>query len=117
MQSPGLIGRKAPPGQGAIATRRLNTQIKLLLCSCGMVGSAILFGVAAFIYLRKGGEPHGDFFPVVWSAICLILSCFSIPYLRRKLANLKLEELRELAEREGDVHSQNATCRISARRA
>ncbi len=98
MPSPGLIGRKAPPGQGPIATKRLDTQIKLLLSSWGLAGLAIASAVSAFIYVREWaitGSPDGDLLPVVWPVICLILGGVSIPRLRRKLAALKAQELAE----------------------
>ncbi len=98
MPSPGLIGRKAPPGQGPIATRRLNTQIKLLLSSAGLLGFAIMFAVSAFLYVRawiRVGTPDGDLLFVAWLGIGLVLGGLSIPRLRRRLAILKAEELAE----------------------
>jgi len=97
MPSPGLIGRKAPPGQGPIATRRLDTQIKLLLSSGAMIGFALMFAVGAFLWVRARaiGAPEIDLLFVIWPAICLVLGGFSIPRLRRKLAALKAEELSE----------------------
>lgn len=97
MPSPGLIGRKAPPGQGPIATKRLDMQIKLLLSIAAMIGFALMFVVGAFLWIRARviGAPEVDLLFVVWPAICLVLGGFSIPSLRRKLSDLRALELAE----------------------
>lgn len=98
MPSPFPIGRKAPPGQDPIATRRLKTQVRLLLYSAGLFGWALFFAWSASRYVRNwiaDGSPSGEILPVAWPAMFLIWGCFGIPRLLRRLATLKAEQLAE----------------------